>query len=417
MKQLILMGAAVAALFGIHSMYTAEQWKNCIGNQSCYPYHYAEPSNLEELCCAIRFNALQGRKVRAIGNGYSISDIGCTDGCLISLKHLNKILAINLEEKTVRVEAGITLHDLNDQLAQHNLAIANQAAIAEITLGGALNTGVHGTGHAGCLSSFVREFELITADGTLHTLSLLSDPEAFAAVSVGLGSLGVIYAVTLQCESLFYLQASDEITDIDTLIQEYTRIHDTTDFCQFLWNIETGKIVINRWNRCERNLDSTSPAVPCYKALTWYAIDKNDKDLFSELAIPVAFLPDAIKTIQKLVQKYTAVGAKFADMNIRFVEQDKYAYLSPSSEGPVVCLAFCILEEDRYLACYREFEEAMSVYHGRPHWGKLNFLNYEKASNLYGENFQKFIAIKQKLDPQELFSNSFTDRIFRCKTH
>ena len=246
------MVAALAATFSINcAMNTAEQWVNCIGNQSCHPYQYIEPSNLEELCHSIKSNASEGRKVRAIGKGYSLSDIGCTDGCLVSLKQLNKILSIHPEEKTVRVEAGITIRDLNEQLARYNLALSNQAAIAEITLGGALNTGVHGTGHTGSLSSFVKEFELITAAGNLHTFSLLSDPDAFAAVRVGLGSLGIIYAVTLQCESLFYLQASDEVTNIDTVMQDYTKIHDSTDFCQFLWNIETGKIVINRWNRCE----------------------------------------------------------------------------------------------------------------------------------------------------------------------
>ena len=34
----------------------------------------------------------------------------------------------------------------------------------------------------------------------------------------------------------------------------------------------------------------------------------------------------------------------------------------------------------------------MSAYGGRPHWGKINFLDYEKASSLYGENLQRFIT-------------------------
>ena len=199
-------------------------------------------------------------------------------------------------------------------------------------------------------------------------------------------------------------------------MQEYTKIHAESDFCQFLWNVETGKVVINRWNRCERNFNSTTEGIPSYKALTWYTIDESDRDLFSEIAIPINFLPDAIKTIQTLVQKYTAFGAKFVDINIRFVDRDTHAYLSPSSEGPVACFAFCILEEDKYLACYREFEEAMSAYGGRPHWGKLNFLDYEKASSLYGENFQRFIKVKQRLDPHEIFSNGFTDRVFKSRT-
>jgi L-gulono-1,4-lactone dehydrogenase len=50
-------------------------------------------------------------------------------------------------------------------------------------------------------------------------------------------------------------------------------------------------------------------------------------------------------------------------------------------------------------------------YGGRPHWGKLNFLTYEKASSLYGDHLQKFINVKRRLDPHGVFSNGFADRI------
>jgi len=395
-----------------------KKWVNRIGNQSCRPCLYSEPQTFDELCNDIKQTALQGHALRVLGNGYSISDIGCTDGCLLSLKHLKKILFIDTEKKLVRVEAGITIQELNEQLAPYGLALSNQAAIAQITLGGALSTGVHGTGHTGSLSSFVREFELITADGNLHTLSLMSDPDAFAAVSVGLGSLGVIYAVTLQCESLFYLYAYSEVTDRENIVKNYKTLHKSNDFFQFLWNVTTDKVVVNRWNRCKHathHNDLVHECVASYKTLPWYVIDENDKDLFSEFAIPIDFLPNVLEMIKQFIQKYKEVGAKITDINVRFVEQDAHAYLSPSSDGPVAYIALCILEEDTHLAFYKEFEEVMSTYHGRPHWGKINFLDYDKAINLYGTNLQKFINVKHKLDPQGVFSNSFTDRILGCE--
>ncbi len=333
-----------------------EKWVNCIGNQSCYPYSYFEPLSLEELCGRVKYHAQEGRKIRAIGSGYSISDIGCTDGCLFNLKHLNRILSVNLKDKTVRVEAGMTLEELNDKLAQNHLALSNQAAIQEISLGGALSTGVHGTGHTGSLSSFIKEYELITSDGSVLNISFESDPEAFSAINVGLGSLGIIYAVTLQCEPLFYLQKIEESVSIEKIVTDYQHIHDANDFSQFLWNPETGKVVINRWNRCDNDSSASTlsgEGIASYQALAWYTIDKNDKDLFSEIAIPVAVLPEAIKAIQEFVKTHLALGAKFVDINIRFVDQDTHAYLSPSSDGSVACLSFCLLEEDKYLALYK----------------------------------------------------------------
>jgi len=125
-------------------------------------------------------------------------------------------------------------------------------------------------------------------------------------------------------------------------------------------------------------------------------------------------LPEAVKAIQNFIQMHKNSGVEIVDINIRFVEQDKHAYLSPSTDGPVAYFAFCILEEDKHLAIYKEFEELMSKYKGRPHWGKLNFLRCEDVKRLYGNNLLKFIDVKQRLDPQEIFSNEFLDRILKC---
>jgi len=393
--------------------FSMEKWVNCIGNQSCQPCLYDEPHTFEELCHQIKQSVIQGLTVRAIGNGYSISDIGCADGCLLNLKHLNQILFIDAEKKLVRVEAGITLQELNERLAVAGLALSNQAAITQITLGGALSTGVHGTGHTGTLSSFIREIELITADGTLHKLSKISDPDAFAAASISMGSLGVIYAVTLQCEPLFYLRANSEVTDLESVLENYKELNQSNDFLQFAWNVETGNIVVKRWNRCQQKALECTVA---YKALPWFVIDENDKDLFLEIAVPIDSLPDALITVKKLAQKYQEAGAKIADINIRFVEQDRYIFLSPASDGPVAYITLCMSDEDKYLAFYKEFEETLSInYHGRPHWGKIHFLDQQKVANLYGVNLQKFISVKRRLDPKGVFSNAFTDRIFKAE--
>lgn len=393
-------------------VFSTEKWVNYLGNQRCQPCLYSEPRTFEELCDHIEQAALHGHVVRAIGNGYSISDIGCTDGSLVSLKQLKRVLFIDLESKQVRVEAGIRLQELNECLAASGLALSNQAAISQITLAGALSTGVHGTGHTGTLSSFVREIELITADGALHKLSKASDPDAFAAAGVGLGSLGIIYAVTVQCEPLFYLRASSEVTDLENILENYKELNCSNDFLQFSWNVETDNVVVNGWNRCQQEASQATECVVAHKALSWYVIDESDRDLFSEIAVPVDSLPDAIRAVKKLAQKYQEAGVKIADVNIRFVEQDEHTFLSPASDGPVAYIALCISDEDKYLALYKELEDALFAHHGRPHWGKIHFLDQQRVVNLYGVNLQKFITVKRRLDPKGVFSNAFTDRIF-----
>lgn len=395
-----------------------EKWVNCIGNQISFPHRYIEPRNLEELSDILNQAIHNGQTLRTIGSGYSISEIGCTDGYLVNLKHLKNILSIDPKNYLVRVEAGITIQELNEQLAANNLALSNQAAITQITLGGALSTGVHGTGHTGSFVSFLREVELLTADGKLRKISQDSDSDAFSAASLSLGSLGVIYAVTLQCEPLFYLNASIDETNIEDILVNYKTLKQTNDFFQFFWNVDTGHVVVNRWNRCKQKTPSTYPcteSIACYKALPWYNIDPNDKDLFSEISIPIDSLPEVLKEIKQLVKKFHEVGAEIVDINVRFVDQDIHSLLSPSSEGPVATIAFCILEEDKYIDLYKAFEDILQAYKGRPHWGKINFLDHQKALGLYGINLQKFIKVKRRLDPQGVFSNTFTNRILGIK--
>ncbi|MBA3721138.1 MAG: FAD-binding protein [Parachlamydiaceae bacterium] len=394
--------------------YTQENWTNCLGNQICTPVEYDEPKSLRELCEKVNEAVLKNQTIKAIGNGYSISDIGCTNGRLISLKYLNQIRSIDLEKKLVRVEAGISISELNEKLAVYELALPNQAAITEISLGGALSTGVHGTGHTGTLSSFLREIELITADGTLLKLSPNSDCEAFEAAAVGLGSLGIIYAVTLQCESLFYLRPAQEITTLEYVLESYKTLNDSNDFFQFFWNTDNNSVVINKWNRCEKN--DSKDSIPSYKALPWYLIDANDKDLFSEIAVPIDFLAVVVDKIAELIQKYRDLGAKVTDLNIRFVEKDLHALLSPASNGPVAYIAFCILEEDKHLMLYKDLEENMMRFQGRPHWGKINFLDYKKTLQLYGTNLEKFIQVKRRLDPNGVFSNQLINHVLDPET-
>ena len=152
------------ALISSFSLTSGAAWENCIGNQTCNPRHYYEPQNLTELQSLLKEAVDEGQKVRIAGSGFSISDIVCTDGYLLNLKNFNQILSVDQANALVRVEAGITMKDLNEKLGEYDLALSNQAAVDNISFGGALATGAHGTGHTSTLSSFIKEIELMTAE-------------------------------------------------------------------------------------------------------------------------------------------------------------------------------------------------------------------------------------------------------------
>lgn len=389
-----------------------EKWVNWLGNASCVPFQYAEPRTLDELKRHIQEAATLGLPVHVVGNGYSRNDMACTDGKLLNLKHFNHILSIDRKHQTVRVEAGITLQELNEQLFHEGLAISNQPAMAKMSLGGALCTAVHGTGHTGTLSSFVHSIDLLISDGTMRHLSAKSDPAAFAAAKVSLGALGILYAVTLKCEPSFHLHADHVSVDIQNVIDHYQTLYESNDFFQFIWNIPSGRALVQRWHR-NSGVEASVAFERSDQALTWFEVNDSNRDLATEIAVPMEHLPIALIKTKQLIEKYQAKGVVITDIVVRFVEADDEVYLSPAAGRKVAYLAIASPMEDSYVAFYEELEKMMYVYQGRPHWGKILFLDHEKAAALYGKNLQKFIHVKQRLDPKNMFSNNFTDRILK----
>jgi L-gulonolactone oxidase len=99
-------------------------------------------------------------------------------------------------------------------LVRKGLCLESAPVIPWVTVGGALATGVHGTGREfGTLADLVVQAQVVDASGTLHIVdgpksTTLTD--AGRALGCNLGALGVVTAVTLQAVDLFHLEAEDD---------------------------------------------------------------------------------------------------------------------------------------------------------------------------------------------------------------
>src|SRR5437016_8311221 len=107
---------------------------------SCTPAEFAAPRSEEELAAILR----RASRVKVVGGAHSWSDAACTEGVLISLDALDRVLSI--DDRKVTVEAGIRLDALNEALAARGLALGVIGSIARQSLAGAISTGTHGSG-------------------------------------------------------------------------------------------------------------------------------------------------------------------------------------------------------------------------------------------------------------------------------
>lgn len=187
--------------------YKGVKFQNWARTYGCYPEMYYQPTSVEEIREVLALARQQNKRVKVVGGGHSPSDIACTDGFMIHMGKMNRVLKVDMEKKQVTVEAGILLADLHPQLDKHGLALSNLGAVSDVTAAGVIGSGTHNTGiKHGILATQVVALTLLTADGTILLCSESSNAEVFQAARVHLGSLGVVLTITLQCVPQFYLQ-------------------------------------------------------------------------------------------------------------------------------------------------------------------------------------------------------------------
>ncbi|MGE4428597.1 MAG: FAD-binding protein, partial [Solirubrobacteraceae bacterium] len=198
---------------------TDATFTNWSGDQRCRPARIVRARTVADVQDAVRHAAADGLTVKAIGSGHSFTDVAMTDGVLVDIAALDRVVDVDRERGLVRAQAGIAIHALADAVAAHGLALENLGDIDRQTIAGAIATGTHGTGGAlGNISSQVVGVELVDGHGELVTLDAESDPDGLRAARVSLGALGVVVAVTLRCVPAYVLRGVDTTAPLDAVL-------------------------------------------------------------------------------------------------------------------------------------------------------------------------------------------------------
>jgi FAD/FMN-containing dehydrogenase len=147
-------------------------WRNWSREQVCRPQAIVRPRTREGLVMAILEAAEAGRRIRVAGSGHSFTGAALSDGTLLRIEALDRLLDFDPASGLIRVEAGAVLGELNRRLDGLGRAFENLGDIDKQTLAGSISTGTHGTGiRFQNLSAQVEAIELIGADGTSVELS------------------------------------------------------------------------------------------------------------------------------------------------------------------------------------------------------------------------------------------------------
>src|SRR5437763_8877877 len=212
------------------------RWTNWAGTASATPQYVHQPRSTAEIAETVSAVANAGRRLRAQGSRHSFAAIAAADSDALDLRHWAGIVQADIESGRVTVRSGTTLKRLNAELGTLGLAMTNLGDIDAQTVAGAISTGTHGTGaRFGGIATQIAALELVLADGSIVNCSADERPDLFAAAKVGLGALGVISTVTLQCEPAFALQAVERPEPLEQVLEGFHDFAAENDHFEFYW--------------------------------------------------------------------------------------------------------------------------------------------------------------------------------------
>lgn len=178
---------------------------NWSGTESARAGRSYLPESTAQVAAVLAEHHAANAPVRPIGSSISPNGIGLpTDGgSSISIALMDKVLAVDRDERTVTVQAGARVQAVVDALAELGLSLENYASIAEQQMGGFTQVSAHGTGAlVPPVDDQVLALTLVTAEGAVLRLRADAETEAerrlFRLARVGLGALGVVTEMTLR---------------------------------------------------------------------------------------------------------------------------------------------------------------------------------------------------------------------------
>jgi FAD-linked oxidoreductase len=416
-------------------------WANWARQQRCAPERIESPLTEEELVRAVR----SARRVKVAGAGHSFTDIACTDGVMIDMSRMTRVLAVEGDEVTV--EAGITLHDLGEELRSRGLAMENQGDVDPQTLAGAISTATHGTGaRFGNLSSQVAGVRLVDGTGELRDIR---EGDALRAARVSLGALGAIAAVTLRCVPAFTIHRVDEPRPLDDVLPRLGELVESHDHWEAFVMPYTRRALTLTSERTDRAPEPagrvaafmrgvvlenavlglfcrTGRAFP--RLIPWlnrglaglmsgaehldasnrvYANTRLVRFTEMEYALPRERAAEALERVLALIERRRLpVGFP---IELRVAAPDD-ALLSTAHQRATAYIAVHQYVGMEFETYFRAVEAIMDEYDGRPHWGKRHYQSESTLGPRYPE-WDRFAKIRDRFDPDGRFENDYLRRV------
>ena len=373
-----------------------------------------------------------------------------TEGVLVRLDHMDRVIEIDASNALVTVQAGITLRSLGEHLATAGLAMPNLGDINVQTVAGAISTATHGTGREyGNLATTVVGMVLVDGVGRVVRCDAEHEADLLRTSRVGVGALGIVAEVTLRVVPAFNLHARELVEPLARVLSDVAGFMTSADHAEFYFFPGDGRALTKRNERTDlparpssrlayirdkyvfenlafgvacragRRFPSLAP-----RLVSTFAdaagerdlIDRSDRVFASprhvrfvemEYGLPLAAVSEAIGRIEALVKSlhYPVL----LPIEVRCSAADDIALSTGSGResGWIAVHQYVGMPYEDY---FRGVEQIMDDYAGRPHWGKLHFQTAATLRERYPA-WDEFAAARDRLDPDRTFRSPYLERV------
>ncbi len=427
-------------------------WQNWARTERVRPHRVEYPPTVSAVQRSVRAASARGIPVKAVGEGHSFSGIAVAPGVLLELADLSGLVSVDRERSRVTLLAGTRLHRIPSLIAPFGLAMQNLGDIDRQAIAGAVSTGTHGTGaRFGGIATQIVAATLVTGDGELLRVDEQENTELLPAVALGLGALGILVDVTIQCVPAFVLSAVERPEPLSDVLARLGERAAEADHFEFYWfphtdvaltktntrlpagtatrslsplskwadDVLVGNVVHQVACSIGRVVPTTIPAINAISTRVWgdrafsdashrvFATTRGVRFREMEYAVPVERLGDAFRGLQRVIDE-NGWRIEFP-VEVRMAAADDL-WLSTAygrATGYIAVHRYWRADPYDYFAAV---EEVMLAHEGRPHWGKMHTLDAAALRERY-PRFGDFVSVRDRLDPQRTFRNAYLDRV------
>lgn len=203
-------------------MNVARSISNFGGNVRFEPAGYFEPRDEADVIAIL--NRHRAHQIRVIGSLHAWSDLVVTDGIILNVTRLQQV-DLQADGESAWVGAGCQIKTVLAALKKSGRTLPSLGLITEQTIAGATSTGTHGSGRH-CLSQYIQavrvaRFDPVTGEAMIESIE---EGDDLRAAQCGLGCLGVIVSMKIQCRSRYGIEEHiQEYRSLESVLQAQTQ--------------------------------------------------------------------------------------------------------------------------------------------------------------------------------------------------